>query len=98
RKVAHACTHTTITPTVMNAGSKTNVIPDTVDLELDIRVLAGDGREEIRAMLAEALGELYSEVDVEFGRDDLATASPQGTPLWHAMQRAAERAYPSAQL
>ena len=30
----HACTHTTFAPTVIHGGTKTNVIPDTVDLEI----------------------------------------------------------------
>ena len=37
----HACTHTTFAPTVAHGGTKTNVIPDQVDLEVDIRTLPG---------------------------------------------------------
>ena len=36
---AHACTHTTFAPTIVRGGTKINVIPDTVDLEIDIRTL-----------------------------------------------------------
>jgi acetylornithine deacetylase/succinyl-diaminopimelate desuccinylase-like protein len=36
---AHACTHTTIAPTMVQGGVKTNVIPDRVDLQVDIRTL-----------------------------------------------------------
>jgi len=97
-KLAHACTHTTIIPTVMRAGSKTNVIPDCVDIELDIRTLAGVGPDEIRAMLAEALGDLDEQIEVHVGRPDLATSSPTDTPLWEAMGRAGAHFYESAQL
>ena len=38
---AHACTHTTMAPTIMRTGSKINVIPDRVELEVDIRSLPG---------------------------------------------------------
>ena len=38
---AHACTHTTFAPTIMHGGTKTNVIPDLVELEVDIRTLPG---------------------------------------------------------
>ena len=30
---AHACTHTTFAPTIIHGGTKTNVIPDLVDVE-----------------------------------------------------------------
>ena len=45
----HACTHTTIAPTVVHGGTKTNVIPDRVDLELDIRTLPGQTAADVRA-------------------------------------------------
>src|SRR6476660_234460 len=38
---AHACTHTTFAPTILHGGTKTNVIPDHVELEVDIRTLPG---------------------------------------------------------
>ena len=40
----HACTHTTFAPTVAHGGTKTNVIPDQVELEVDIRTLPGQTR------------------------------------------------------
>ncbi len=40
---AHACTHTTMAPTVLQAGTKVNVIPDRVHLQVDIRTLPGLG-------------------------------------------------------
>ncbi len=52
----HACTHTTFAPTVAHGGTKTNVIPDHVELEVDIRTLPGQTGEEARALLLDALG------------------------------------------
>ena len=37
----YSCTHTTFAPTVAHGGTKTNVIPDLVELEVDIRTLPG---------------------------------------------------------
>jgi len=34
---AHACTHTTIAPTMVQGGVKTNVIPDRVDLQVSLQ-------------------------------------------------------------
>ena len=45
---AHACTHTTVAPTIVHGGTKINVIPDTVELDLDIRTLPGWGEAEVR--------------------------------------------------
>ena len=39
---AHACAHTTLSPNLVRGGTKTNVIPDEVVIELDIRILPGD--------------------------------------------------------
>ena len=51
-RIAHSCTHTTFAPTVVHGGTKTNVIPDRVDLEVDIRTLPGQsGRATPRRML-----------------------------------------------
>ena len=58
----HACTHTTIAPTVVHGGTKTNVIPDRVDLQLDIRTLPGQELPDVQALLDEALGDLADRV------------------------------------
>ena len=47
----HACTHTTFAPTVAHGGTKTNVIPDQVDLEVDIRTLPGQTGADATALL-----------------------------------------------
>ena len=95
---AHACTHTTIAPTIMHGGTKTNVIPDRVELELDIRTLPGQSGTEIRAMLDEALGDLVSKVTITNISDDPSTASPIETPLFDALRRVASRLHPGAGL
>jgi acetylornithine deacetylase/succinyl-diaminopimelate desuccinylase-like protein len=95
---AHACTHTTMAPTVAHAGSKINVIPDKVEIQLDIRTLPGWGTREVEAMLADALEDLYSEVEVEFLSTDASTTSPTDTPLWAALERASHTTYPGSRL
>ncbi|GAC1360556.1 MAG: M20/M25/M40 family metallo-hydrolase [Acidimicrobiales bacterium] len=83
---AHACTHTTLAPTVMHGGSKTNVIPDLVDLEVDVRALPGQGVDEIRSLLVDAMGaDLHDRVDILEIVDDPATVSAVDTPLWDAI-------------
>jgi acetylornithine deacetylase/succinyl-diaminopimelate desuccinylase-like protein len=84
---AHACTHATFAPTVMHAGTKTNVIPDRVELEIDIRTLPGQSSADIRAMLDDVLGDLADSVEISATSDDASTASPIDTPMWESLER-----------
>lgn len=97
-RVSHACTHTTFAPTVMHGGTKTNVIPDRVDLQVDIRTLPGQSASDIDAMLAEALGDLSTRVSVLEANHDGSTASAAGTPLWDAMAKVCAGFYPDSSL
>ena len=86
----HACTHTTFAPTVGHGGTKTNVIPDHVTLEVDIRTLPGQSGADALALLREALGDLADAVDIE-SHDDPSTESPMDTPLWDCLARVSGR-------
>ncbi|MEO5724857.1 MAG: M20/M25/M40 family metallo-hydrolase [Ilumatobacteraceae bacterium] len=92
----HACTHTTFSCNVVGGRFKTNVIPDAVELEVDVRTLPGEGTAEVRAHLDAALGDLADIVEVEIIIDDPATISPTATPLWDSLQRAISRPFPTA--
>ena len=93
---AHACTHTTFAPTIMHAGTKTNVIPDRVELEVDIRTLPGQTGPEVRGMLDEALGDLADSVEVQSLADDPASTSESDTPLWDSIARVTSAFYPGS--
>ena len=88
---AHACTHTTFAPTIVEGGTKTNVIPDRVELEIDIRTLPGQTGAEVREMLDEILGDLADSVEITVPADDPSSASPIDTPLWHSLQRVSDK-------
>jgi acetylornithine deacetylase/succinyl-diaminopimelate desuccinylase-like protein len=91
---AHALTHLTVSPNVIKGGSKTNVIPAAVDLEVDVRKVPGQQDEDVLEMLDTALGSLRSDVDVEIIQRDDPSESPVDTPLWSAINRAATAVYP----
>lgn len=98
-RYAHACTHTTFSPNVVQGGTKMNVIPDTVHLDIDIRTLPGVGGEEVDAMLTEALGDLAARVTIvpgDVARD--ATDSAHDTPLFELLRRRAAAIHPGAEL
>jgi acetylornithine deacetylase/succinyl-diaminopimelate desuccinylase-like protein len=93
---AHACTHTTMAPTIMHGGTKTNVIPDRVQLDVDIRALPGWDAADVRDMLDDALDDMADDVEVAFRSEEEATTSPIDTPLWDALRRASQQFYPGA--
>ncbi len=94
----HACTHTTFSPNVAHGGVKTNVIPDLVELDIDIRTVPGTQAEDVTQHLREALGEaLFAEVEIESLIDHAATVSSSETPLWAALTRQVQAVYPAAE-
>lgn len=95
-RFVHACTHTTLSPNVCHAGVKTNVIPDTAEIEFDIRGLPGDTEESVRDMIAEGLGDLADRVEVQLDRAEDASVSPRDTELWDILQTHADRLLPGA--
>ena len=95
----HARTHTTFSPNVVHGGQKTNVIPDLVELEVDIRTVPGVTGADVDAYLRAALGDLASEVEVcPLHQQNESTESPAATPLWEALEQATAAAYPDAKL
>jgi acetylornithine deacetylase/succinyl-diaminopimelate desuccinylase-like protein len=85
-RIAHSCTHTTMAPTVAHGGTKTNIIPDRVDLQVDVRTMPGQSGQAARDMLLDAIGDLADAVEIT-SNDDPATASPTDTPLWDSLAR-----------
>jgi len=95
----HACTHTRFSPNLIEGGvMKTNVIPDSITIDVDVRTLPGEGTAEVDAHLRAALGDLADDVDVEIILNDPASISRVDTPLWDALQRAVSVPFPSATL
>ncbi|MDG2028980.1 MAG: M20/M25/M40 family metallo-hydrolase [Acidimicrobiales bacterium] len=94
----HACTHTTFSPNVVGSQTKTNIIPDAVDVEVDIRTLPGERTEDVEAHLREALGDLYDQVDIEILLDEPSTHSRVDTPLWDSMQKAVANPFPTSRI
>jgi acetylornithine deacetylase/succinyl-diaminopimelate desuccinylase-like protein len=97
----HALTHTTISPNVIHPveSQKTNVIPDVVDLVVDIRTLPGTTEDEVIAMITEALGDLAPHIEIgEAEQQAEGTQSSIDTPLWDVISHQTQIAYPGAEL
>jgi acetylornithine deacetylase/succinyl-diaminopimelate desuccinylase-like protein len=96
----HACSHTTFSCNVVHGAHdmKTNVIPDDVIIEVDVRTLPGEGPEEVQAHLDMALGDLAGRVEVEPIMNDAASISRIDNPLWTSLERAVNRKFPDTRL
>lgn len=94
----HANTHTTFSPNVAHGGQKTNIVPDVVDVDVDIRTVPGTTAAEVAGYLHEALGDLAPEVEISPLQDADATASPAHSRLWDVLASNVQVAYPGAEL
>jgi acetylornithine deacetylase/succinyl-diaminopimelate desuccinylase-like protein len=97
-RTCHALTHTTISPNIAQGGQKTNVIPDAVDVEVDIRTVPGTTKADVDALLADALGDLAAHVEIVDLQIGEPTRSATATPLWDAISRNTQVVYPGASL
>ena len=95
-KMMYAATRTTLSPNIAHGGMKVNIIPDSAEVQVDIRTLPGDDGENVHTMLREAAGDLWKDVEiVEEGRNP-ATSSPIDTPLWKALTKITRQLVPGA--
>ena len=95
----HACTHTTFSANLIDGGRmKANVIPDSVEIQVDIRTLPGEDEAAVQHHLDQALGDLSQQVEVEVLMNDMASISRVDNPLWDSLQRAVTKPFPSARL
>jgi acetylornithine deacetylase/succinyl-diaminopimelate desuccinylase-like protein len=75
----------TFTPTRIRASEKINVIPSSAELKVDCRVPPGLGEEEVRAGIAEVLGDPADDFRIEFTERVMGNRSPVGSPLMDAI-------------
>lgn len=89
-RYAHAVTHLTISPNMLNAGMKSNVIASQASASVDIRALPGIDRSFVDSFLFKAMGSARDDVDIEPIQDFESTLSPTGNPLWEAIADSVE--------
>jgi acetylornithine deacetylase/succinyl-diaminopimelate desuccinylase-like protein len=75
---------TTISPTMISASERRNVIPALCEIEVDCRLLPGDSPEDALAAVRALLGE--GDYDLEPIEHRGGTRSPLGGPLWEAIR------------
>jgi acetylornithine deacetylase/succinyl-diaminopimelate desuccinylase-like protein len=88
---AHAVTHLTISPNMLDAGVKANVIPDSAQAQIDLRALPGMDREFVDSHLRKAMGAAADRIEIEPVADHPANVSTTANPLWQAIGDSVEQ-------
>jgi len=87
----------TLSPTMIEASRKRNVIPGVCTITVDCRLLPGQTRDEIETLLRSGIPGAW---DLEWIENEYVggTRSPIDTPLWHALEAWVAETEPGAQL
>ena len=95
----HACSHTTLSCNVLHAGQKTNIVPDRVELDVDVRTLPGVTNDDVDVLLRGIIGEeMMASVSISVIQGGEATASTTESPLWDKLEARVRAVYPEADL
>jgi acetylornithine deacetylase/succinyl-diaminopimelate desuccinylase-like protein len=86
----------TVSPTMIEASTKRNVIPGRCEVTVDCRLLPEQTEQEAEAVLREWLGSDGYDLDWRGGQG--GTRSQLDTPLWSAVERFVEELEPGARL
>jgi acetylornithine deacetylase/succinyl-diaminopimelate desuccinylase-like protein len=76
----------TLTPTMVHASDKINVIPSRAYIKVDCRVPPGLGDEVALAALHEVLGPVADGLEIEFTEQTYGYSSPSSSPLMDALR------------
>ena len=88
---------TTLSPTFLKAGFRSNVIPSEAEATIDIRTLPDEDMVQFRKRLEEVIGDPSIEIKPLPGAGpDKAPASKLDTEMWAALERTQKRLYPEA--
>jgi acetylornithine deacetylase/succinyl-diaminopimelate desuccinylase-like protein len=98
REIA-AMLRTTVSPTMLEAGMKVNIIPNTAEAQVDVRRLPNETKEEILERFKNIINDPAITIDSNFGQQMPATEpSSLTTTLYKAMDKVLSRSAPNAML
>lgn len=93
RSMFHAMLHNTVTPTMLSAGAKINVIPSIAEARCDARILPGQTTQSLLRELRPVVG---NPVQIEFIDDSPAHEQDFRTPLFDLIQCKMQSHHPRA--
>jgi acetylornithine deacetylase/succinyl-diaminopimelate desuccinylase-like protein len=86
----------TLSPTIVSASERRNVIPHLCEVIVDCRLLPGQTQAEVEPVLREVLGQ--GDYDFEWLEGHGGTRSPLAGPLWDAIEGFVAKTEPEATL
>ncbi|MBA2719351.1 MAG: M20/M25/M40 family metallo-hydrolase [Chloroflexi bacterium] len=86
-RVIRALLRDTVSPNIVHAGIKYNVIPGDASIELDCRLLPGTTEEDMRETVIGRLGDLAAHVDVALVIHAPPVAAPVDTDVYRLLAR-----------
>jgi len=93
-----ASVHTTFSPNILHSGQKTNIIPDSALMQIDIRKVPGEEGPEVRAMLREAIGDLWEHVEIVDEDSNPASTSKTDSPIFEVMRTVTRKVMKGAEI
>ncbi|MEP7200663.1 MAG: M20/M25/M40 family metallo-hydrolase [Chloroflexota bacterium] len=93
KRMLIAMFHNTTVPTILKAGSKTNVIPSVAEAQIDSRRLPGSTNESFLVELREVLPPW---IEIEFQGDTPGIEAGPDSPLFEKIKEVTERHVPGA--
>ena len=90
-----AMLHTTIVPTILRAGQKINVVPNSAEAQIDVQRMPAETREEVLTRFRQIVADPAIEIAYAPGAQ-MPAAEPSSltTPMFLAMQHAISKIYP----
>ena len=95
-RATRALLRDTVSPDVIHAGVKYNVIPGEATIEVDCRVLPGTTEQDMRAELERRVGDLADHCDVELVIAAPPVEAPTDTALYRLLDETVRRHDPDA--
>ncbi len=93
RSMIFAMLHNTVTPTLLNAGTKINVIPSVAEGQCDSRVIPGCSAQDVEREVRALIGD---QVEIEFLGDTPGLESDFRTPLFETISHVMAHHAPDA--
>jgi acetylornithine deacetylase/succinyl-diaminopimelate desuccinylase-like protein len=95
--LVNAFIRTTCSPTVIQAGLKENVIPDSCEFVLDFRYVPGYSREQVEETMRKIADDLNIDIELETIQHHVASESPADTDFYRIIEETVREEIPGAE-
>jgi acetylornithine deacetylase/succinyl-diaminopimelate desuccinylase-like protein len=100
KKMLHSQFHNSMAPTVLNAGTKINVIPSVAECIIDCRAVPGQTHDDVRREVRAVIGDEY---EIEFLRGDILSSGVEqptvtDSELWRLFEKHMQARAPDGML